>query len=630
MGDRVKRVEAESNVGKRLVVVSPYWDEELKALKSILKKISPTNVQLLIDSGAGLFPTSAMKKVKSVRLFDRDEFRKGRFLHAKAIIAQTRKADHVLYGSANCTVAALGTVGFAGANEEVCVYQRFPAGTVLETLQLSKLLDPGREIDPADLEEGEHEDELDLEGWRKRTPGRFECRYDTLIWTPEPDLDPDSVTIELRNSSGQSLDCHLAPGTEHDNSRHYQILRHTERPGFAVLQFSDGTKSAPAIVTLIDSIREAAREARSKQTENAASQLAEETEEGLWLLEVLDTLESAEQRQDGGDEKASVKRGRKNGRKAEETQKKFRTLSYEEFIAGRRPRAKDSVVSRNSLGGSEMSLVRGFLNRILEIGNADAQTDMDEEKNLENAFDLGDETANAEEAMDRGETFDADEGEKSPEEKMREEWRRKAVQTKATRSQMADAVTAFNKRISERKSNGTLTTFDVLRLRALLMIVTAAGWGGWEDGTSGSEARTSFQVLPVEDGTEGWPRLMGRLLFAFFGGNVPAIRHVNLDAVHDQLTNDVLECWATCFWCLQACFGAPCSKNEQAALTRFIPTLGDRVYRLTGLTPSELLADDIELVMERMSERFAQRLGLDPVTLRKRHEALVRDTFEEK
>lgn len=615
---------------KRLVVVSPYWDENLKALGFIAKTLSSAKTDLLIDSDAGLFPVTALKKLKGVRLFDREEFRKGRFLHAKAVVAQTRKSDHVLYGSANCTVAALGTKGFAGENEEVCMYRRFPADTALDSLELAELLDPSHEIDPDQLEESENADGLDLEVWRNRTPGRFECSYDTLIWTPPTDVDPDSATINLLDSEGNKLECCLGPGAKRGNSRQYQIVALTERPAFAVLQYADGTRSAPAIVALIDKIREAAKEARSKHTENAASQLAEETQEGLWLLDILDTLESAERLQDSGDEQISIKTRRKKGDEDDEASARFRTLTYEEFIAGRKPRGKDSLIPRNSLGGSEMSLVRGFLNRILEIGDEDIQPGIEEERNLDKAFDLGDETANAEEAMDRGETFDSDAGDKSPEEKLREEQRRKTAQRKATRGQIADAVKAFNERISERKSRGTLTTFDVLRLRALLMIVAAAGWAGREIDAGGSKGRTSLQVLPMQDGAESWPRLMGQVLFGFFGGNDPAIRHVKLDALHEQFTDDILECWATCFWCLRACLGAPCSKDEHAALARYILALAERLYRLTGLKEDELLAPDIELVMERMSERFNGRLGLDPAALTKGHESLVRSIFEEK
>jgi hypothetical protein len=491
-------------------------------------------------------------------------------------------------------------------------------------------MDPSHEIDPDQLEESENTDGLDLEVWRNRTPGRFECSYDTLIWTPPTDVDPDSATINLLDSQGNKLECRLGPGAKRGNSRQYQIVALAERPAFAVLQYADGTRSAPAIVVLIDKIREAAKEARSKHTENAASQLAEETEEGLWLLDVLDTLESAGRLEDSGDEQVSIKTRRKKKEEDDEASARFRTLTYEEFMAGRKPRAKDTLIPRNSLSGSEMSLARGFLNRILQIGNEDTQPGIEEERNLDKAFDLGDETANAEEAMDRGEAFDSDAGDKSPEEKLREEQRRKTVQRKATRGQIADAVDVFNERISKRKSGSALTTFDILRLRALLMVVAAAGWAGREADAGGPEGRTSLQVLPVQNGGESWPRLMGQVLFGFFGGNDPAIRQVKLDVLHEQFTDDVLECWATCFWCLHACLGAPCAKDEHAVLARYTLALAERLYRLTGLTKDELLAPDIALVMKRMSERFNGRLGLDTAALTKGHESLVSSIFEEK
>lgn len=623
-----------ANVGDapvtRLVVVSPYWDEDLKALGFIAKTLSPAKTDLLIDSDAGLFPVTALKKFRGVRLFDREKFRKGRFLHAKTLIAQTRKADHVLYGSANCTLAALGTKGFAGQNEEVCIYQRFPPGTVLNSLELAELLDPSHELDPDELEQAESEDELDLVGWLKRTPGRFECSYETLIWTPPTDVDPSSATIQLLNSEGHELDCRLGPGAKRGVSRHYQITTLTERPAFATLLHPDGTRSARAIVTLIDKIRETAKEARSKHTEKAASQLAEETEEGLWLLDILDTLESAEGLQDSGGEGFSIKTPRKKAGEDYDASAQSKMLTYEEFIAGRKPRAKDSLIATSSLGGSETSLVRGFLNRILEIGNEDLQLGIEEERNIDKAFDLGDETANAEEAMDRGESFDPEVGDKSPEEKLRDEQRRKSVQRKATRGQIADAVRAFNERVSQRKSDGTLTTFDALRLRALLTIIAAAGWAGRESDAGDTKSRTSLQVLPVENGADTWPRLMGQVLFGFFGGNDPCIRHLRLDALHEQLTDDVLECWATCIWCLHACLGASCSKEEHATLARYILALAEKLYRLTGLRKDELLAPGINLVMVRLNERFSGRLGLNAAALCRGHESFVRRIFEEK
>ncbi len=159
----------------------------------------------------------------------------------------------------------------------------------------------------------------------------------------------------------------------------------------------------------------------------------------------------------------------------------------------------------------------------------------------------------------------------------------------------------------------------------------AQGQGAGDESDAGPlTARTSLQVLPVQDGAESWPRLMGQVLFAFFGSNNPAIRHVKLDALHEQLTDDIVECWATCFWCLHACMGAPCTPEERATLSRYILALAERLYRLTGLKKAELLAADVELVMDQLSKRFGVRLGLNTTALSKGHELIVRGIFDEK
>lgn len=121
---------------------------------------------------------------------------------------------------------------------------------------------------------------------------------------------------------------------------------------------------------------------------------------------------------------------------------------------------------------------------------------------------------------------------------------------------------------------------------------------------------------------------MGRILFCFFGGPDPAIRHLNLDAMHDQFTDDILECWATCCWCLHACLGAPCAKDERAALAKHILVLGEKAYRLTGMNEAELHDEGFVLLMTRLSERFRIRLGLDAKTLTKSHQSMVRAIFK--
>jgi hypothetical protein len=56
------------------------------------------------------------------------------------LIAVTRDHDHVLSGSTNCTVAALGDAGSAGSNAEASVYRRLPRGAATAALDLDRWL----------------------------------------------------------------------------------------------------------------------------------------------------------------------------------------------------------------------------------------------------------------------------------------------------------------------------------------------------------------------------------------------------------------------------------------------------------------------------------------------------------
>jgi hypothetical protein len=102
---------------QRLIVLSPYWDDDLSALRHLVAVLEPQEIVILIDREKRLFPGAALRYLGEAKIFDLKAFGHGQFIHAKAIVAQTRAADHVLYGSANCTVAALGTGNFSGTND---------------------------------------------------------------------------------------------------------------------------------------------------------------------------------------------------------------------------------------------------------------------------------------------------------------------------------------------------------------------------------------------------------------------------------------------------------------------------------------------------------------------------------
>lgn len=610
---------------EQLIVLSPYWDDDLSALKELAARLQSADILLLIDKDRALFPGAALSGLSGVRILDVASFAASRFVHAKLIVARTADADHVLFGSANCTVAALGRENFAGNNEEACLYRRLPAGAVTKALSLDEFIAEATMLDAADLPSFQRDDELPLDDLASRHPGNFECLFDTLMWRPPSAVQPDGIEVELLKADESALSCSLQRLSQSSETEiHFQIIGARERPAMARLVFRDGMVSAPGIVSLVDALRNEAREARAKHAERAVTQLAEETEEGLWLLEVLDELEAAES---DDTEPVSRKPLRKDGEDTEGPQ--FKKLDYEQFVAGRRLRSEGSAVGRSSLAGSELSFVRAFLNRVLALKSAgEAGEDPDEESRLGRVFDLGDEVADDQDAIERGDDFDAAAKNEAAttwvEEEEEATWKR-AAQRRASRSQIVKAVLAFNDRIHARASEGELTSFDFLRVRAILTVVAAAGWAGldWQSNKGKQDSRTSLQVLPIAGCDDCWPRLLGQILFVLFGGKHPAIRHLKIEDIYDQVPDDMIECWACCFWIVQACLEATKCEQSLSGLSGSLLSLRERLYKLTGLTQGELLGDQVTKVMLLMGERFATRLGLDSEALMSTHREFI-------
>ncbi|MDQ6436324.1 hypothetical protein RB623_19880 [Mesorhizobium sp. LHD-90] len=606
----------------RLIVISPYWDINLAALSFLAQRLGPTEIALLLDPDTSVFPKDALGRVPGVRLYDRGDFRQGRFIHAKAIVAQTAGADHMLLGSANCTRAALGVDGVAGLNEEACLYRRLPARSVPVTLGLTDFLTSERQIDPAALPDLLLEEDLPLDELAAQNPGKFECRVDTLIWHPSAAYDPAASTILLLDQQGKPIPCRLSPLQVTDAFR-YQIGDTEVRPAFARVLIRGGRLSAPSIVTLIDRLRTAVRETSSREAENALRQLDDETEASLLLLDVLNILERIEQGESASKVPLSIP---KTGKSKEATAPEYRKLTYEDFIADRRPRT-GTHLTHSSLAGSDVSIVRNVLNRI--VGLAADDVDDDDEKVPGGAFDMGDETADAQAALNAGEEFDTEKTRRDEEKRAKTRRRKAAEAMKATKAQIVIATASFRERIRKRKENGALDNHDIFRLRALLMIICTAGWPGAAGKSGKPPLQSRLQVLPAEGDQDSWPVVLGRALFEIFGGNHPAIRHLYLSGEHDQIPGDIVECWATCYWCLQACLTAPLSPRERKRITQYLKPVAELAYRLTLPTKEELLGDDVMSVMEAMSTSYGDRLGIEPAEIVNSHRALVKTLFRD-
>jgi hypothetical protein len=591
----------------RLIVISPYWDEGLAALRQLQNRLDATETAALIDTAQGLFPTAALRNGRAVRLgelarFDERRFpkRNSRFVHAKLIVATTGDTDHVLVGSANCTLAALGRGDAPGINEEACLYRQVPAGRVLDELGLGLIADGENTVDPAEVPAFDPGETLPLDDARASDPGTFEAVFDRLRWWPSsPKLGDDvahgSARIELVGDDGAAFDVPYETAAGADTAPlAFSIPIGVARPRVARIRFQDGRRSGAAVVSCVGELRSETREPMGSRGERAAAALDDAQEEGLWLLEILDDLDAADRGAQSPPDSMAPRRLRVLDQGTGQAQ----MLDYAAFLAGRRRRVEPGERERNSLAGSSSSLVRAFLNRALGVAlaGAEAESALDDDREILRALDTGDEVADGASAIEAG--LDAGQA-VGPRAKTPHPALRRLADARA----FGDAVTAFGKRMADAKEIGSK---DILRLRALLTAIAIAGFG------EATRKPTAVQVLPTSanGSAETWPRLIGRTLNTFFGGREPAVRRLELEAFHDRLPTDILETWATCIWAGEIALAASRHAPPLASLAPILQRLVEQMNLWVALTPEERSSSEFVAVLEALNERFQARLGL--------------------
>lgn len=587
----------------RIVVVSPYWDHSLQALFDISSQLAPARIGVLIDPSTEAFPAEvAAERLPELEVYARRTFGGTRFMHAKAIVAMGRDADHLLIGSANCTTAALGERGSAGTNAEACVYRRLPPGTVLDAFGLAALVGAEHRVDVSSLPAMRTGEEIPLKTLSTRSPGVFVLRGDDLRWRPAVGMsDPQNGSVTLVDATGCEMPAVLERQHPSDDGEvRYLVSGMGSPPAFARVRSPDGDDSALGIVTRIDELREEVREVGSRHTERLRErlELRTDTEATLELLEIIDELEAGDRDRPALGPGVSIPKTRSEGESPVQADA-YRKMSYEEFMAHRRP-YRDGSRPSASVAGTDVSLVRGVLNRIVgaEAGAPNLIAEVRSDATVAAAFDMGDESA--------VQGSDGDETESCMEAPTRAD-RASRLRKAATAQQIAGAVTAFGTAVRSKREQDGLSAVDLLRLRALLMVVCWAGLPSSPD----TGPRSDLQVLEMEGSEPTWWRTIGRLLNAFFR---PANGALGLSVTddHDQVPPDVLECWATSYWCLQACLSMDAREPTRQKIRKHIGKLAERVYRLTMLAEDELLGGVVRETMDRMSERLADRLGVDP------------------
>ncbi len=617
---------------KRLVVASPYWDHDLRTLRSLQGRFAGANASVLIQPQAALYPVHAHPSSGAFALFDVSNApgAASRFVHAKIVIAETVDSDYVLFGSANCTEAALGTPAKAGVNEEACLARELLAGEAVRLLGLDEVLLSGAGLDVAKVPGFNPADVIPLSDLEAKLPGRFELSGDLLRWWPPASLATalasEGVTVQLLNQLAEPITGALSRVGSQNNPATYRFDG-TVAPHFAQVR-SGAFESSLAVVVVEQAIHQTQRRAAGRGVESALDLLDDdEASEGLWLLDVIQRLTEAE-REMRGPRSAGEKAPQQSA--AADQAQDSRVLPYEEFVAGRRVEDGSHASSGSHLASTHHESVRSFLNALIGKRAALDLTDVPDEDDPAPDLGLGDETSDGAAATESGDLLPpslyAATANQTVEAKRQLERRQRYVRD--TQRSIVDGVEAFLNGLREQARGQLLGVVDLLRLRALLVVVLGAGSRKTELRPKDLNAQVHRrQVLP-SGGDASWRQLVGRLLYDFFrdhsGTRAPLIKGLRLESNDVQgLPEDVLECWATCFWAICAIrldvndAGAsfPVSNSEAA--------LAADLYRFTRLLPQQALGTVVHDVFAGMNRRYAERLGVSAERIEQVHQTLV-------
>ena len=223
---------------KRLMLLSPYWDSNLSALRELRDAFNHCPTVIALNPARSEFPTNVINANDPlVFAAVHDDEDAHRFLHAKVILIETDAADHLLFGSANCSDEALGSRGKSARNAEVSVYRRFPPGYGLAHLGL----DLSNVVNRGDIRQPVVDVRLFESGDTVVRAGTIEALERTLTWWPPRGEDPHGAHLLLAGA--------VWPVNSLGNGQYRaHLTADPQFPAIVRVQFADGRVSDPVVV----------------------------------------------------------------------------------------------------------------------------------------------------------------------------------------------------------------------------------------------------------------------------------------------------------------------------------------------------------------------------------------------
>jgi hypothetical protein len=368
--------------------------------------------------------------------------------------------------------------------------------------------------------------------------------------------------------------------------------------------------SSPAIITYPQDIQIASRERGLRQLEQALSGLENTSAASLQTLEIFDLLQRLDQADQGEEGSAFVPRTPRDTKDGSGT---YHVLTYEQFLESRRAAGEEPGQSlHNTLAGTSHFSVRNVLNRLL--GRSAAELEVEDEDAGVHDIDQNDEAPDPPADKD-GKPIPGlvagigERTESTP--SLSEVELAKGRNRLAECDRLLNAVSLFQKRLKEKQEARRIDTIEMLRVRLMLMVICQAAHSA--DAKSLKKLPMD-KVLAAEDSGNGWTDIIGRLIFALINGANSPLRQLYFQNLNGQVPIDLLECWATCYWCAQACLAAPVSTPQQQRLTKYLRPHLATLYQLTLPSQAELLSDTVIDIMDRMSAVYGPAMGVESLS----------------
>lgn len=561
---------------ERLVLISPYWDKDNAAIAALESLLSPARTTILLDVDRHEFPVAAPMPAHR-EIIDISDWRPSRFTHAKVLIAVTRDHDHVLSGSTNCTVAALGGDGFSGSNAEASVYRRVPRGAATAALDIDRWL-AAEPLALTDLPIPIDKTPIPLAEMQAGAAGSFETEGGRLTWQRPAGRWAEGLVALTTRSGDLIVEIDIERfTTDGDRLSVWVGEADLEVAAFAQIRSANGD-SLRGFVVHRAALRTRRRETAGGSVAKALSVFDDSNDLHLWMHQAFDELSRADVEENG---RSEVDRTQPRAKPDEGPAPEIRFMTYEEFMSARSARQGRGGRRDSAVAGTHFDSVRALLNRLSGYKSAVVGRPVDGDDG--SWMDLGDETGELTEDTERQQPSEPDEPRDRPPPDI---------------SAYDRAVKTYTEGLAaEHRSLGAR---DVLRLRLWIMLILR-------------EARCTAapKGMPAVSDEKGWPRLIIRLVSAFFWGRRSPISRLVVSKDYEEMPVDFLECWSTVLWAIDAITVAVPVQPRTLNFLRRLATLRAHIVLTLGLTPADLQGEVMKAHRDGLDADLGTRLGIE-------------------